>query len=205
MPRTEARLKVTMWSNREFTALVMEDQRNYLKLTTQPGINLCGVVLITWGRWTTTAADVTVDGLRASFDRLEAARFIVVDYGTDELLVRTFIRHDGVWRNKKTRAGMFNQRQSIVSDKIRTALDAEIDRCRLAEDDPSSVADEEWDRAFPGGIPSEDTPLPSPPPSPSPSPLQLAHANIPSGSREGLSSVGRAAQEAYFGTIVEAS
>jgi len=198
---------VTIWTNRDFTALVQEDQRTYLMLTTQPGINLCGVVPITWGRWTTTTADCTADSLRASLDRLKAARFIVVDYGTDELLVRTFIRHDGVWRNKKTRAGMFNQRQSIVSDKIRAALDTEIERCRLAQDDPSSIVDDEWDRAFPDGIPSQESPPPPPPPSPPPPPLQLAHANIPSGSREGLSDVGRAAQEAqdaFYGSEVVA-
>ena len=128
MPRREARLQVTMWTNRDFVALAAEDQRTYLMLVSQPTINLCGVVPLTLGRWARMAPDTPVDSLRASIGRLEAASFVVQDEDSDEILIRSFIRHDGVWRNQKTRAGALEQRGQITSPKILAALDGEIRR-----------------------------------------------------------------------------
>ena len=173
MPRSESRFKVTIWSDRDFTALTIEDQRNYMMLVSQPTISLCGVVPITWGRWESSAPDCTSDALRASFDRLESSRFIIVDYGTDELFVRSFLRHDGVWRNVKTRAGARAQVKHIVSAMVKTAVLVEMDRAerdrkgreqlQQAKDgswDGSSDRashDEEWDGAFPDGFPSQES------------------------------------------------
>ncbi len=134
MPRREARVQVTIWSNSEFAALSQEDQRTYFLAFSQPGISLCGVLPMTLGRWAGMAADTTTDSLRASIARLEAARFVVADYEKDELLVRSFLRHDGVWRNSKTRAGAMEQLKHIASPKIRASVDAEITRIKRQDD-----------------------------------------------------------------------
>ena len=91
-----------------------EDQRTYLLVLSQPGISLCGLLAWNPDALRVTAADSTPESLMASVDRLVAARFLVVDYDTDELLVRSFIRYDGVWRNSRTRTGMMGQRASDV-------------------------------------------------------------------------------------------
>lgn len=169
MPRREARVQVTIWTNPDFVALSQEDQRTYVLLFSQPVISLCGVVPITFGRWAGMAGDTSVESLRSSIDRLELAGLVVADYEQDELLVRSFLRHDGVWRNSKTRAGAVEQLKHVTSQKIRKVLEAEI--ARLEDGSSDNASDSPSDRASDGlnrsGIPSQESPSPSPSPSPS--------------------------------------
>jgi hypothetical protein len=186
MARKEARVQVTIWSDPEFVALSQEDQRNYFHAFTQPGISLCGVLPLTMGRWTGMAADVTPEGMRASFDRLEVAKFILVDYETDELLVRSFLRHDGVWRNAKTQAGALAQRKHIISKKIGNAVDREIFRLRSGSYwDENPTEDDLSSGRFP--VDNHDEQSPSPVTvSSHQSPTPLAHITTSNNTREGV-------------------
>ena len=182
MARKEARIHVSIWSDPDFTALAQADQRTYLMVLSQPGISLCGVLAWTPGRLARMAADSTPESVTASIARLADARFLVVDFDTDELLVRSFIRYDGVWRNRKTRTAMFAQRDQIMSPMIRSSLDGEIHRATIedaasdgppdeAPDDPSNgVSDRASDRPRSISGHEEESPSPSPSPTPSPSP-----------------------------------
>jgi hypothetical protein len=200
MARKEARVHVTIWQDADFVALSAEDQRTYLMAFSQPGISLCGVLPLTLARWARMASDTDADALRASIGRLERARFVVADYDTEELLIRTFICHDGVWRNEKTQAGAKAQRRHIVSRKVLHALDAEIHRLEegtyLPGDFPDdALSDGASDDLSPRGSWQVEQ---SPSPSPSPSPPPLAHVNISNGSREGESKFGAEALDAYL-------
>lgn len=161
MARSEARIKVTIWADRDFTALSLEDQRTFLFLTSQPGIALTGVLPVTLGRWAGRAADTTVEGLRTSIERLGDAGFVLVDYETDELLVRSFVRHDGVWKSPKTRAGARAQRAHIISPTIAAAVDVEMQRAG-GEDDLCDTPSDGVSDGCSGNASPSPTPTPSP-------------------------------------------
>ncbi len=127
MPRTEARVMVSIWRDGGFTALTERAQRLYLLLTSQATINLLGIVALTPGRWAGMASDSTLENLRTPLAELEAAGFILVDHDTDEVFVRTFLRHDGGWRSEKTRAAALGQMAHILSETLRDAAEVAIE------------------------------------------------------------------------------
>jgi len=97
-------------------------------LCSQPQISLLGVLPLTTVRWANLAADTSVDVIETALAELEVARFILVDRDTEEVLVRTFIHHDGVWKSPQTRGAALNQRSMVVSTLILGVLETEIER-----------------------------------------------------------------------------
>jgi len=128
MPRSEARWHTSAWTDDGFITLPASAQRFYFLLVSQPGISLLGVQALTPARWAHMAPDTTVDDVENALVELEGRRFVVVDQDTQEVLVRSFIRHDGVWKSPRTRVAAMNQRAAIVSKSILAAVDVEIQR-----------------------------------------------------------------------------
>lgn len=119
MARTESRTKTAIWANPDFTKLPGRAQRMYWLLYSQPTISLCGVVALTERRWASSASDETTDTVRGALQELQDADFVLIDYDTEEVLVRTFARHDGVWRSPKTFGPAWHQLHSIGSARLR--------------------------------------------------------------------------------------
>lgn len=128
MARTESRTKTAIWQDEEFCSLAGSAQRMYWLLYSQPTINLCGVLALTVKRWAALAADETEQTVRDALSALERADYIVVDENTEEVWVRTFIRHDGVCRSPKTADAARGQLGTIMSMTIRKRAEAELDR-----------------------------------------------------------------------------
>lgn len=126
MARSHARLLTAVWSNPDFIALDVAAQRLYFLLLSQPKATLCGVLDLVPGRWARLAGDTDTAGIEATLRRLDAARFIVVDEEHAELVVRTFIRHDGATRSWQLRTAMWASWEGISSPRIRALLVAEM-------------------------------------------------------------------------------
>lgn len=104
MPRSEARIKVRMWTeDDQWLALPMRAQWLYLQLVSSPDVNLIGVLPLLPEVWADAAADADLDDVERALGELEDARFVVVDRHTREVLLRTFLLHDGALRSVKTR------------------------------------------------------------------------------------------------------
>lgn len=119
MPRTEARIHVKVWANRDFTALQALSQWTYTALLTQPDISLAGVVTYNPRRVANLAQGITGQQLDDALADLEAGRFIVYDPDTCEVWIRTFAKYDGVLKNRNLRAGMWTAFLGIQSPHIR--------------------------------------------------------------------------------------
>src|SRR5688500_791469 len=98
MPRDHARVLIRIWADDDFTALTERAQLYYLRLISQERINRAGVLDLRPRPWARLANDGTPTTARAALHELEQARFIVIDEDTEELLVRTFMRNDGIVR-----------------------------------------------------------------------------------------------------------
>ena len=128
MARTESRTKTSIWTNPDFVELTCHAQRLYWMLFSQPTISLCGVLAYTPGRWRGMAADESREAIEESLTELSEAGFIVVDRDTEEVLVRSFMRNDGVWNSPKTRAAATGHIEAVLSEDIRDALSDEVSR-----------------------------------------------------------------------------
>ncbi|MDX3520759.1 hypothetical protein [Streptomyces scabiei] len=133
MARGHGRILASIWEDQDFVALEEADQRFYLFLISQPNLNHAGLLDLTLRRWSKKAHGLTVSGLEQRIERLEQARFIVVDDDTEELLIRSFVRNDGVWRMPKVMGAMVSGALEISSRKLQSALLAEMDRIPLEE------------------------------------------------------------------------
>lgn len=137
MARTHARVQAALWVDEDWRALGAGAQRTYLLLISQPQINNCGVLPLVPKRWARLATDTAVDDLGRWLDELEATGFVVCDWETDEVLVRTFIRHDRIEDQPNLTKAAKRQFEEIESTRIQHVLFRLYDW--LAEDLPEPL------------------------------------------------------------------
>lgn len=134
MARDHARLKVKIWDNKDFLALRWADQHAYLMLTSSPRLTYCGVLTFVPALFEDNAPDLTPAKLRASVAALAAARFVVHDDRTQELLIRSYVRHDGVLDRINMGKACGSAFELVASSRIREAIGDELRR--LMADSP---------------------------------------------------------------------
>ncbi|MGW6912507.1 hypothetical protein ACWGB8_01595 [Kitasatospora sp. NPDC054939] len=131
MARGHGRILTRIWDDPEFTALTAELQRLYLFLISQPNLNHAGLLPLTLKRWSAKAIGLSSEGLRGQLAGLAERRFVVVDEDTEELLVRSFVRNDGVWKQPQIMGAMVSGALEISSRRLRWALLDEVSRIPL--------------------------------------------------------------------------
>lgn len=126
MARNESRVFTRIWDDEEFVALDPGSQRLYLFLLSQKDLAFTGVLPLRPARWAKKAKRLTVAVVARELAVLAEGRFTVVDEGTGEVLIRTFVRNDGVWRQPNLMVKMGEEARTIESPAIWAALRAEL-------------------------------------------------------------------------------
>jgi hypothetical protein len=120
MARSHGKLKCSIWQDPEFVALPPRCQWAFMLILSQPKLSLVGCLDYMPRRWAKLAEGMTVDALEAAVERLEDAGFVCVDRDTDELLVRSFTRHDGINAgNSKLLKGVWGAWTAVESARLR--------------------------------------------------------------------------------------
>jgi phage-related protein len=133
MARGHGRILTSIWEDADFLTLTPAEQRLYLFLISQPNLNHAGLLPLTLRRWARKAAGLTVDSLLADLYGLDMADFVLIDEDTEEILIRSFVRNDGVWKQPRVMGAMVSGAMEITSWRLRAALLREIDRIPLDE------------------------------------------------------------------------
>ncbi|RSS59846.1 hypothetical protein [Streptomyces sp. WAC01280] len=133
MARGHGRILTSIWEDADFLALGEREQRLYLFLISQPNLNHAGLLDLTLRRWSRKARGLTSVELEKLLQALEGARFIVMDEDTEELLIRSFVRNDGVWKQPKVMGAMVSGALEISSKHLQRALLEEMNRIPLDE------------------------------------------------------------------------
>lgn len=128
MARSEARLSVEIWSDPDFLALSPSAQRQYMFLLSQADLAHTGVIALRERRWSRSAAGLTAADVERDLKELEGARFVVIDWDAEELLVRSFMRGDKVYRQPQVLAVAATQLTLVSSLPLRVALRVELER-----------------------------------------------------------------------------
>lgn len=119
MARSHAKIHVSIWDDTDFLALDRDARTTYLFVLSQQKMRSCGVIDVRVRRWAPKLG-ITVDELDRALDRLETAGFIVIDHDTDELAVRTFVKHDsGDTKNPKVWIGVWSSLGAVESPFLR--------------------------------------------------------------------------------------
>lgn len=134
MPRTEARIFSSIWRDGDFLQLPAGAQRLYLFLLSQDDLTLCGVLALREARWAGKAADTTRESVDADLDALERQRFVLTDRSAGELLIRSLMRRDEVWKQWPLLEAARKSSATVQSEPIRHALAEELKRIRASCD-----------------------------------------------------------------------
>ena len=166
MARNEARIFTSIWKDDDFRALSRNAQGMYFFLLSQEDLTYCGVMALRERRWASKAAGLTLADVEQDLKALETAgrAFIVTDEATGELMVRSLMRRDGVWKQPNLLKLARESAEQIESAKIRAGLLAELRRLPLDETPSAQVrtlvadfiSDLEQGTAYPAGNPSAD-------------------------------------------------
>lgn len=172
MARSYAPLLTSTWADPDFRALSAVAQRVYLLALSQPNMTYAGVVPYTSRRWARMANDTKPADVDQAIDELAAARFVILDDETEEIFIRSFVKHNGVLAQPQLRKAMQRAFREILSAAIRQAFLDELpdsERTLLAPCPKPASRVPEGSPAGPGQEPSS-SPRPEPEPSSSSSP-----------------------------------
>src|SRR5207244_2252978 len=121
-------IQVGIWADDEFKALSTLAKLLYVQLLSQPKLSYAGSLDLAAKRWARAHPDTSVGEIRAALAELDAARFLVVDHDTEEVLVRSLIRNDGIFKQPNVLAAALREAFAIESLILRAALAAELRR-----------------------------------------------------------------------------
>lgn len=134
MARSYGRVFAAIWDDPDFVARSPTAQRMYLFLLSQPDLEHSGIIPLRERRWAKGCGALNPSMVADDLKELEAHRFLVIDDDTEELLVRSLIRRDEVWKQPNVFKSALSSAIAAKSPRIREALAAELRRLDLNEE-----------------------------------------------------------------------
>lgn len=133
MPRDHARINLAIWADPDFRALPPPAQHLYLLLWTAPGLSYCGVHDWRPARLSGLSGGQTAQAVVAAGDCLQARHFVVVDDDTEEVLVRSWARFDGLMKQPRMAVSFATAYAETASATLRKVLTNELLKIRDAD------------------------------------------------------------------------
>jgi hypothetical protein len=129
-----------LWrKDKDFQRLPRMAQCTFCQVLSQKDLDTCGVLTLNLDLLAKACDELTVEQLRADFAILEDSRFLFVDYDTDELLVRSYVRLVSARSGPKGKSLAWHSvpknARLLGSVKLRRELAAELRRVRWKEAD----------------------------------------------------------------------
>lgn len=128
MARLQANIYLTIWTDIDFRQLTTDAQWLYFTMLTHESLNYCGVMDWRPARLAALNADMTIPRIQQAAWELAQKRLVAVDPDTEEALVRSFVRHDGVLKYPNTTKGLVRQYGGIASMMILELVSLEVRR-----------------------------------------------------------------------------
>ncbi|MFL1427125.1 MULTISPECIES: hypothetical protein [unclassified Nocardiopsis] len=134
MARIFAQFQSRAWTDDHFKSnLTMDSQWLYFALLSQPNVNTAGVLPLQDRRWKKLAKDANEDRISDALAELQAHWYVLVDEDTEEVLIRTFIRNDGVWKQPNVLKSALAHTKNTMSDTLKAVIWHELQRLPLHE------------------------------------------------------------------------
>lgn len=135
MARSHARIKTALWHDDDWRRLSMPAQHLYFTLITDPDLSYCGIADWRPTRLVARSGAWLADMAEAAAHELLEARFVMICEATEEALVRSFVRHDGVLQNAKLAVSAANAVGSVASNELRAIVIGEMVRAKKENPD----------------------------------------------------------------------
>lgn len=135
MARDRANIRTDMIGDDHYRELTRDEQWLYKLLLIHPTLTYAGVAEWRPGRIAATAAGTTADDIRRIGAGLQAKYFVYVDDETEEVFIRSFVKHDGLLKQYRLPISMANDYAGIASQPIREFFVYELQKFRQEEPD----------------------------------------------------------------------
>lgn len=135
MPRDHARMRLDMWSDEDYTSLTSSEQWLYERLLMHAGLSYCGVTEWRPGRLAASAVDLSAVDVEMFAVGAELKTFLVIDRDTEEVLIRSFVKHDKLMDKWNMAAAVANSFHRVASKALRGVIVHELQRFREKEPD----------------------------------------------------------------------
>lgn len=133
MARDRANLRTDMIGDDRYRELTRDEQWLYKLLLIHPTLSYAGVAEWRPGRLASAAAGTTADDVRRIGAGLQAKYFVYIDEDTEEVLVRSFVKHDGLLKQFRLPISMANDYAGIASQDIREFFVFELQKYQQEE------------------------------------------------------------------------
>ncbi|GAA3705865.1 hypothetical protein GCM10023081_47090 [Arthrobacter ginkgonis] len=138
MARVYAQTDVGIWSDDDFLDLGLHAQWLYWHLFSQPDLSYCGVTDWRPKRIVPKAAGLTLGTVLDAARELCERHYIVTDEDTEEVLVRSFVRSDGLLKQRNMGAAVAKAHATIASRTLAGVVVHELQRLHAEHPDWSS-------------------------------------------------------------------
>lgn len=135
MARDHARIRLDIWADEDYTDLPSTSQWLYERLLTHGGLEYCGVVEWRPKRLAQSASDLTANDVEMFAAPLEEGNFLIIDRDSEECLVRSFVKHDGLLDKWNLAAAVARTFTAVASKPLRGVIVHELKRLHEAEPD----------------------------------------------------------------------
>lgn len=126
MTRDHAALQHRIWLDKDFTSQDPDAMLLYAFLLSQSDLNYAGVLHLRPRQWARKLPTLGEDRIRSAVKELAGNRFVLVDEDTEELLIRTFVRNDDLWKMPRMLELAVKQARAIESKALREAFGSEL-------------------------------------------------------------------------------
>lgn len=133
MARDRASIRIDMWGDGDWRDLTRDAQHLYMLLLSHPTLSYAGVAEWHPGKLAAMSYGATAAEIVADAAALESHGFIVVEPDTDEVLIRSFIKHDGLMKQPKLVVSMTTAYAAVASRKIQLVIAHEVQKMRDRE------------------------------------------------------------------------
>lgn len=135
MARDYAQIRQDMWLDDDWRGLTVGAQHLYMLLLSDPKLSYAGVTDFRPGAIRQRAAEWSLLSVMTAAVELSYAYFLVFDQETEEVFIRSYLRHDSLMKNPRMAVSMAKDFGAIGSNKIRAALVHEVTRLKRENPD----------------------------------------------------------------------
>lgn len=138
MARDRASIRIDIWADEHWRELSLGAQHLYLLLVSHPTLTYVGVADWREGRLAAMTSGRTADDVRRDAEELHFGGFTLADDSTEEILVRSFVKHDGLMKQPKLAVSMANAYAAVASPMIREVVAFEVQKLHAREPELTS-------------------------------------------------------------------
>jgi len=128
MARDHARILLSIWDDPDWLALNSVQHDVYWAIASGRDLSYCGVAPLIPARYQHIASDMNPRRFMSAVDVLEARRFVVTDRATAEVLIRSYVRHDGILKLPNVTKALVTAMKRVHSGLIQEAMTEELVR-----------------------------------------------------------------------------